>query len=95
MEWLTNYNNMGIIARKIGDSNKALEHYNNSLQTAVTLGDKNLQSACYENMGNVAADIGDYHRALEYFQKALELNKILGLDTSELEKYIWEVKRMM
>ncbi len=89
------YNNMGIIARKIGDFNKALEHYNNSLRTALTLGDKQLQSACYRNMGNVAADMGDFRRALEYFQKALELNRRIGVDTSELEKYIWEVKRMM
>ena len=69
------YNNMGVIYSRWADFDKAIEHYQKSLDVRrKVLGEKHPFIAwTTNNIGLVYLDLGDYHNTLKYLKKGLEM----------------------
>lgn len=75
------YNNIGIVYRKLGDYDKALEYHNKALEIQKAVFGENhpYTASSYVNIGAVYGNLGDNDKALEYNFKALEIFKaVLG-----------------
>ncbi|MCW3102976.1 MAG: hypothetical protein JWO09_1416 [Bacteroidetes bacterium] len=70
--------NRGIVASCQGNPNKALEHFNRSLDIFTNTGDRGNASKIQGNIANVLKDQGSYARALEFYFKALKVSEELG-----------------
>lgn len=74
------WNNLGIVARRKGDYDKALEYYlkallnheQNDLSKGKTL----------NNIGIIYKSLGEYEKALEYYKESLSIKEDLGLEKS-------------
>ncbi len=62
---------IGIIYKRKGDYNKALEYYDKSIGIYITIDDKAGIARIWGNMALVYEGQSDYIKALEYHQKAL------------------------
>lgn len=69
------YNNIGLVYKKLGDYDKALEYYFKDLTiNERILGNEHSDIATsYNNIGGVYYSKGNYNKALEYFCKALAI----------------------
>lgn len=70
------YNNMGVLHRKIGATEKALLFYKKSHEFSMLLPDVNISVVhSLQNIANAYADLGQYDKAVEYLLQANEANK--------------------
>ncbi len=74
-------NQLGIIYDYLGNSDKALEFFNEALKIAEKLDEKSYIVICYINLGYIYKVKGNLNKALRYTEKALNLSmKIDYLD---------------
>jgi len=76
-------NNLGSTYSYLGDANKAIEHYEKSLEINLKVfGDQHPNVAIdYNNLGLAYSDLGDANKAIEYLEKSLEVfTTIYGKD---------------
>ena len=67
------YHNLGIVWRKLGDSQKALDYHNLQLKIAKEIGDKAVKGRAYLNLGNDFQNLGDFKKSINYHKLALKL----------------------
>ncbi|MBK8366381.1 MAG: tetratricopeptide repeat protein [Bacteroidetes bacterium] len=71
-------NNIAIIYEDQGDTLKALEYFNKSLDIKKVIGDKGGIATSYNNIGIFYKDQGNFKRALEYQTKGLKIREEIG-----------------
>ncbi|MEU8380848.1 tetratricopeptide repeat protein [Streptosporangium sp. NPDC048865] len=69
---------LGIIAHKRGEYERALEHYHRSLTINEKLGDRAAMARGYHQLGIVAQERGEHERALELHRRALAIDEEVG-----------------
>ena len=62
----------------MGEKQKALDYYNQSLPLSRVLGDRTLEASTLNNIGSVYDDLGEKQKALEYYSQSLPLSRALG-----------------
>jgi tetratricopeptide (TPR) repeat protein len=75
---LNSYLVKGIIYKRLGDFEKAMQNYTNALQISDLMGDKLKISSCYNNIGSIYQAQKNYTKAILYFNKSLEIEQTLG-----------------
>ncbi|MBC7864340.1 MAG: tetratricopeptide repeat protein, partial [Bacteroidia bacterium] len=63
----------GMNAGRLGNFNKAIEHYLNALPIFEKNGNKKMQGMVYTNIAGIYFDQLDYEQAVKYFKKVLEI----------------------
>ncbi|MBN2016909.1 MAG: tetratricopeptide repeat protein [Candidatus Cloacimonetes bacterium] len=71
----TNFTNLGMLYRNIGNPEKALEYYQKSLQIKQELDDPHGTSSVLGGIGLVYFEHGDYEKAKQYFLEAMEFGQ--------------------
>lgn len=71
-------NNLGIIYKSKGNTNKALEYYKKSLNLQNKIKDKYGLATAYNNIGLVYKEQGDIKKALNYYNKSLKVRELLN-----------------
>ncbi|MEO0015203.1 MAG: hypothetical protein RLZZ535_3592, partial [Cyanobacteriota bacterium] len=69
---------LGIAYRSLGDYQKAIDYYQQSLEIATEIGKRNAIGSCLGNLGNAYDSLGDYQRAIDYLQQSLEIAQEIG-----------------
>ncbi|MGS2643550.1 tetratricopeptide repeat protein [Streptosporangium sp. G12] len=69
---------LGIIAHRRGDYERALRHYRRSLTINEKLGDRAGMARGYHQLGIVAQERGEHERALEHYRRSLSIDEELG-----------------
>jgi predicted ATPase/DNA-binding SARP family transcriptional activator len=72
------YNNLGILERVNGQFPKAIQHLQNSLDTAIQLADLGSQAAALNNLARVYAESGQPDQAIRLTEQALTLCEQCG-----------------
>ena len=69
----TRYNNLGLAYRDLGDANKAISYYEQSLAIDLNVfGDQHPNVAIrYNNLGEAYRALGDAKKAIEYYEEGL------------------------
>ena len=70
---------MGYLLSDMGQTDQALQAYQEALKTQRESGDENWESQCLTNIANVYVARGDTGNALNYFQQALQLREKLAV----------------
>jgi CHAT domain-containing protein len=71
-------NNIGGVYDTLGEKQKALEYYNQSLPLSRAVGDRSGEATTLNNIGRVYDDLGEKQKALEYYNQALPLWRAVG-----------------
>ncbi len=71
-------NNIGRVYSALGDQQKALDYYNQSLPLRRQVGDKAGEAATLNNIGRVYSALGDQQKALDYYNQSLPLRRQVG-----------------
>ena len=79
--------NLGKMHRSLGDYEKAIELYKQSLSIAKEIRDRDSEGAAYTNLGNVYDSLGDYKNAIEFCQQSLSIAKEIGDKNLEQRTY--------
>ena len=72
------FGSIGIVHRKKGDYDKALDYYGRSLTIREELGDKRGMGDSLNNIGIVHDIKGDYDKALDYYGRSLAIQEEIG-----------------
>lgn len=75
---LAGINNLGIVSRKLGDYDKALEYYNNLLKMTENYAYKQMIGIALGNMGAIYGQMGKYDKAMGLFKRAVRIYWELG-----------------
>lgn len=75
------HNNLGMEYEKLGDYEKALNHYKTALTLVPNLSwiyndTKQMYARVYNNIGNIYFNLGDYQKALDSYSKSIYLDPI-------------------
>jgi len=62
----------------LGEKQKALEYYNQSLPLSLATGDRGGEATTLTNIGGVYSDLGEKQKALEYYSQSLPLFRAVG-----------------
>jgi tetratricopeptide (TPR) repeat protein len=62
----------------LGEKQKALEYYSQSLHLSRALGDRGGEASTLNNIGNVYSALGEKQKALEYYSQSLPLSRAVG-----------------
>ncbi len=71
-------NVMGLSYLHLGEYDKALPCFEQSLEIRKAIGDKDGEGTTLSNMGTIALHKGDYEKALSYYEQALEFFRKAG-----------------
>jgi tetratricopeptide (TPR) repeat protein len=71
-------NNIGNIYHILGMNDEALKHYNEAMQTYISLGDIKGEASAINNIGLVHFEEKDYKTALKYYHKSLSVDEHLN-----------------
>jgi CHAT domain-containing protein/tetratricopeptide (TPR) repeat protein len=74
----TTLNNIGGVYDSLGEKQKALEFYNQSLPLSRAVGDRSGEARTLNNIGRVYDSLGEKQKALEYFNQSLPLSRAVG-----------------
>ncbi|MEG4059281.1 tetratricopeptide repeat protein, partial [Microcoleus sp. Pol7_B2] len=69
---------IGGVYDKLGEKQKALEYYSQSLPLLRAVGDRGREAISLNNIGGVYADLGEQQKALEYYSQSLPLYRAVG-----------------
>lgn len=72
------FNNIGYLAKKLGDISKALEYYHKSLKNYEEIKDRSGIATALYNIGVIYNNQGDIPKGLEYFHKSLRIDEELN-----------------
>ncbi|HUS45179.1 MAG TPA: tetratricopeptide repeat protein [Phycisphaerae bacterium] len=70
--------NMGNAYTDLGETRRAIEHYEKHLEIAREIGDRRGEGADLGNLGNAYAVLGETCRAIEYYEKQLAITREIG-----------------
>lgn len=76
-------NDIGIIYRNLGESDRALEFAEQALKIYQEIGDRSSVAQSYNNLASVHQSLSQYPESLSYFQQALATVRELGEAESE------------
>ncbi|MEG3860510.1 tetratricopeptide repeat protein, partial [Microcoleus sp. herbarium12] len=62
----------------LGEKQKALEYYNQSLPLTRAVGDRDGEATTLNNIGIIYSDLGEKQKALEYYNQSLPLSRAVG-----------------
>ncbi len=71
-------NDLGYLLKSMGDNDKALHYYQQSLQIQQDIGDKAGEGATLNNISQVYHTRGDFDTALQYLQQSLQIRQDIG-----------------
>jgi len=75
---MVNAGNLGNIYGETGQTEKAIEHYQQALAIARETGDRNGEGPWLGNLGNIYGDTGQTEKAIEHTQQALAIARETG-----------------
>jgi tetratricopeptide (TPR) repeat protein len=70
--------NIGHVYQKLGEKQKALEYYNQSLPLIRALGARAEEATALKNIGNIYLELGEKQKALESYNQSLILTRFVG-----------------
>jgi tetratricopeptide (TPR) repeat protein len=76
-------NALGTSYATLGQTGRAIEHYQQALAIAREAGDRGIESSALGSLGNSYADLGQTGRAVEHYQQALAIAREIGDRGSE------------
>ncbi|MEG3922143.1 CHAT domain-containing protein, partial [Microcoleus sp. T3_A4] len=76
-------NNIGGVYSELGEKQKALEYYSQSLPLFRAVGDRSGEAATLNNIGGVYSELGEKQKALEYYSQSLPLSRAVGNRSGE------------
>jgi tetratricopeptide (TPR) repeat protein len=76
-------NNIGLVYSELGEQQKALEYYSQSLPLTRAVGDHGGEAVALTNIGSVYSALGEQQKALEYYSQSLPLSRVVGDRTQE------------
>jgi CHAT domain-containing protein/tetratricopeptide (TPR) repeat protein len=62
----------------LGEKQKALEYYSQSLPLRRAVGDRRGEASTLNSIGSVYSDLGEFQKALEYYSQSLPLRRAVG-----------------
>ncbi|WP_299246261.1 sensor histidine kinase [uncultured Aquimarina sp.] len=71
-------NQLGIINKRTGNINIAIEYTQNSMSNFETLGKQKLVATTANNIGSMYKQLGDYENAQQYYLKSLDIREKIG-----------------
>jgi CHAT domain-containing protein len=71
-------NNIGSLYSDLGEKQKALEYYSQSLPLYRAVGDRSGEATTLNNIGGVYSELGEQQKALEYYSQSLPLFRAVG-----------------
>ena len=71
-------NNIGLVYSELGEPQKALEYYSQSLPLTRAVGDRTGEANTFNNIGVVYSELGEQQKALEYYSQSLPLTRAVG-----------------
>ncbi|MEG3837296.1 tetratricopeptide repeat protein, partial [Microcoleus sp. Z1_C3] len=69
---------IGSVYSELGEKQKALEYYSQSLPLRRAVGDRSGEASTLNNIGLVYSDLGEKQKALEYYSQSLPLRRAVG-----------------
>jgi tetratricopeptide (TPR) repeat protein len=69
---------MGTVYSQLGEQQKALEYYSQSLSLKRAVGDRGGEATTLNNMGAIYSELGEQQKALEYYSQSLLLLRTVG-----------------
>jgi tetratricopeptide (TPR) repeat protein len=86
---------------ELGEKQKALEYYSQSLPLFRAVGDRSGEATTLSNIGQVYSELGEKQKALEYYNQSLPLSRAVGdrigeavtLNNIGVSTQIWESNR--
>ncbi len=85
------YGNLGINAKKRGDTLQAISDYQNSLLIWKKLNNEREKAIVLQNLGLLKKDQKKYNEALKYLKKALVINQRIGKNTASIHLSLCEL----
>ncbi|MEG4280433.1 CHAT domain-containing protein, partial [Microcoleus sp. MON1_C1] len=79
----TTLNNIGKAYSQLGEKQKALEYYSQSLPLRRAVGDRGGEATTLNTIGSVYSDLGEKQKALEYYTQSLPLFRAVGNRSGE------------
>ena len=76
-------NNIGAVYRSLGETQKALEKYNEALPLSREIGDRRGEAITLSNIGIVYRSLGETQKALEKYNEVLPILQAIGDRSSE------------
>jgi tetratricopeptide (TPR) repeat protein len=73
-------NSLGVVARSIGDVDRAERLFAESMERKQRLGDRSGMAATLSNLGVLSTDLGRFDDAVDYMRQALEIDEEVGSD---------------
>ncbi|MEO3807594.1 tetratricopeptide repeat protein [Sphaerisporangium sp. B11E5] len=77
-EQAAGFHQLGLIAQRWGEYDRALEWYRKSLTIKEDLGNRAGMAASYHHLGRIAQERGELDQALEWYRKSLTISEDLG-----------------
>ena len=71
-------NALGVIAHRVGDSEKALERYRETLEISRSIGNQERLLAALNNLGELSASLHHDTEARAYYEEAHEVTQKVG-----------------
>ena len=76
--------NLGRVYSDLGQQQKALEYYNQSLKLSQLIGYKTGEAIALNNIGRFYDALGEKQKALEYYNQSLPLSQLVGDKTQQI-----------
>ncbi len=76
---------IGRIYSDLGEKQKALQYYNQSLPLYREVGDRSGEATTLSNIGGIYSDLGENQKALQYYNQALPILRAVGNRGKEAE----------
>ena len=71
----TTLNNIGVVYRRLGENQKALDYYTQALPLERATGDRVKRPHTLNNMGDLYSALGEKQEALTYYNQSLPLSR--------------------
>jgi tetratricopeptide (TPR) repeat protein len=78
---------LGNVYKSLGEYQKAIEFYQQSLAITREIGDRGGEASSYNNLGNVYYSLGEYQKAIEFYQQSLAITREIGDRGGEGKSY--------
>jgi tetratricopeptide (TPR) repeat protein/predicted phosphodiesterase len=75
--------NLGAACADLGQTRKAIEHYEMSLKISSKIGDRRCEESALSNMGIAYKNLGDVRKAIGYYEQSLAIDREIGDKRSE------------
>ncbi|MFM6446580.1 MAG: tetratricopeptide repeat protein, partial [Microcystis panniformis] len=79
---------LGNVYYSLGEYQKAIEFYQQSLAIFREIGDRGGEAKSYGNLGNAYGSLGEYQKAIEFNQQSLAIEREIGDRGGEAKSYM-------